>query len=1148
VNGPLLAMQEVDEFTRDTQALQHLLVANGEGNTKLIIRPYIPNINVKLSMFAHSSTFAGGQTAISSNTNQFDRIYDPITDEFIAVGHVAIEMPTNEKSYCFSYALDQHSSHGTAVGASLSVNGVGYKFSVEKAVVPYGRSGVLVIHTDASEGDSIGVTGKTDWPTLVKNDFTIDSEVHRYELPFNAQNESGMNRSGVFDADWTVTNSSTSSSPSDILEAKTQGVIKVVAVGSIVYNDDRSTYPDDKIYVPVGAVLKLKPVPTPAAEPDAPNLGWPENEPNWDNNELLSPVTYVVDTSEPRSVKFTVTCGSSSQSVTVVVIKATFTPSPVYMETGGVSIVHVRIEPEDGWKEVNFGWDKSPLTITPKNATSSEMNLTVEAMGSGLGGEGEIYALVVPYGLPPTSICGSAPVKVVKMYPLNLVDSDYPVNRRWDNTDSDETPQAPPANPDNRLTLWQYANGKAKIKIEMYGKPQAQDAFPVRWKLEKNGGGNAANWSKTEGVFATDMDESEWQDANPDSAQSAENRDFQVTAWVDFNNNSQWDAGEPHRRLYVSIGKLNKLKTWSDSNPAEFKEDSTSDDATPANPDDRLVIWQDAAKSAKLKLEQTWLSVDADGSQIKWRIDAADGWNKTTGDFSKGAQEELTWTEPVPANNREYQLVVWADKNGNDQFDAGEQRRKLCVTVATWNIQWSGDGRNGIFSGPDALMPQGSDVTLTAVSVPPYLPLPPGKPVWGGSAAGPNNNGKTTVTVKYPASGMFPVTAECFSTVTGNVISVGIDYLEYSAAGAPWRPVPVTLEVDPGAEVSFRAIPTPGAIFPPGWPIWTLDNNKISVGSSVNVPFSLDGQYSLISTCGTSKAEVSIITTNFTLNEIQNKAQIDPDFFYANDVHVVQNEAMNWRVMTNHDGMVARRAYFQVWQDLWGWDQMVASDYTGRVSDAGGVSVTIPTVGEHYAWVWKDSDGNSDLNWSREVYIQANFKVVPLRIHTFNVAVSTKVNGSTKSDVSAMLSEATMRIKRRDTAADRRACATFVMGEYSTFAPSTVNPRKPDPILRGSSDYSDLVANVTTDIRIVTAIVNSSGDEVSAGLTRLGQKSTIVLAAGHDNGVCAHEIGHGVGINGDYADGEPRGRIMWQDTSSSMDILELNSECDAYEK
>jgi hypothetical protein len=327
VNGPLLAMQEVDEFTRDTQALQHLLVANGEGNTNLIIRPYIQNINVNLAMFAHSSTFAGGQTAINSNTNQFDKIYDAVTDEFIAAGHVSIEMPTNEKSYCFSYALDQHSSHGTAVGASLSVNGVGYKFSVEKVYVPFKSLGNMKVTTEPTEGDTISIEGTIGapnvWvPSKPKPVIIINNQANLYDLNFF----SGM-KAGPFNVTWNVTGRSPEmpSFPDDVLSTTTMGVIVVVEVAHITRADTGAYCENTTINIPFGSELSFMPEPNPISWPRK----WPEGWPKWFGVGLAAesyaadgtPIA-TIDSLRVGAHPIWITCGNfSKKEVTVNVIK-----------------------------------------------------------------------------------------------------------------------------------------------------------------------------------------------------------------------------------------------------------------------------------------------------------------------------------------------------------------------------------------------------------------------------------------------------------------------------------------------------------------------------------------------------------------------------------------------------------------------------------------------------------------------------------------------------------------------------------------------------------------------------------------------------------------------------------------------------------
>ncbi|MEO5368146.1 MAG: hypothetical protein H7831_17700, partial [Magnetococcus sp. WYHC-3] len=131
--GPILAEQEVDEFTVDSSAATHVVVngATDTANTFLTMKPWIPNLVVNCSMYAHFSTFAGGATAYNLNTSDsgtvnvngdpaVELVVDPATGETQAIIRVDFEIPTDEDSYCFKASFDQHSKYGTEVGCKTT--------------------------------------------------------------------------------------------------------------------------------------------------------------------------------------------------------------------------------------------------------------------------------------------------------------------------------------------------------------------------------------------------------------------------------------------------------------------------------------------------------------------------------------------------------------------------------------------------------------------------------------------------------------------------------------------------------------------------------------------------------------------------------------------------------------------------------------------------------------------------------------------------------------------------------------------------------------------------------------------------------------------------------------------------------------------
>jgi hypothetical protein len=138
--GPLLGMQEVDEFTMETEASEHIVVngANNTGSSSLIIRPYIPALTAQFNMFASSTTFSGGTTKLTVSTDGVEPSIDPDTGETYAELAFDIEMPLEETRYCFSVFLDQQSRHGTTVSHILSCNGNACRFDI-KVVHVYER-------------------------------------------------------------------------------------------------------------------------------------------------------------------------------------------------------------------------------------------------------------------------------------------------------------------------------------------------------------------------------------------------------------------------------------------------------------------------------------------------------------------------------------------------------------------------------------------------------------------------------------------------------------------------------------------------------------------------------------------------------------------------------------------------------------------------------------------------------------------------------------------------------------------------------------------------------------------------------------------------------------------------------------------------
>ena len=98
------------------------------------MRPFIADLEVDFTMFAHRSTFHGGATAIKVFTSRdFIKSFDPVTHEHIGTYYLEIDMPPTESRYCFRVQPLQDDP--VPVGDTGGVNGYGCKVDVDTLIL-----------------------------------------------------------------------------------------------------------------------------------------------------------------------------------------------------------------------------------------------------------------------------------------------------------------------------------------------------------------------------------------------------------------------------------------------------------------------------------------------------------------------------------------------------------------------------------------------------------------------------------------------------------------------------------------------------------------------------------------------------------------------------------------------------------------------------------------------------------------------------------------------------------------------------------------------------------------------------------------------------------------------------------------------------
>jgi len=151
-SGPIVARTPVDEFTMDIMAKKHVVTfemddGSSVGTSRIVMRPYVPNLRLAFSMFASTSTFAGGARSFSINTLDvvssigepgFQQEFDLATGETNGVFEFDIEGPLDATSICFSVRAYQASSEEFAVDQGHNNNGTRCTLSVNPITMPVG--------------------------------------------------------------------------------------------------------------------------------------------------------------------------------------------------------------------------------------------------------------------------------------------------------------------------------------------------------------------------------------------------------------------------------------------------------------------------------------------------------------------------------------------------------------------------------------------------------------------------------------------------------------------------------------------------------------------------------------------------------------------------------------------------------------------------------------------------------------------------------------------------------------------------------------------------------------------------------------------------------------------------------------------------
>ena len=107
----------------------------------------------------------------------------------------------------------------------------------------------------------------------------------------------------------------------------------------------------------------------------------------------------------------------------------------------------------------------------------------------------------------------------------------------------------------NTLYLCESTNGTAEMTIQGWWQPVGVHSNWLRYEIMQTNDAPTVQWTPPSGIFATNSISVTW----TNTASGETNREFIVRGWFDCNMNGGYDADEPHRMLYVTVLKVEKI-------------------------------------------------------------------------------------------------------------------------------------------------------------------------------------------------------------------------------------------------------------------------------------------------------------------------------------------------------------------------------------------------------------------------------------------------------------------------------------------------------------------------------------------------------------------------------------------------------------
>ncbi len=449
----------------------------------------------------------------------------------------------------------------------------------------------------------------------------------------------------------------------------------------------------------------------------------------------------------------------------------------------------------------------------------------------------------------------------------------------------------------------------------------------------------------------------------------------------------------------------------------------------------------------------------------------------------------------------------------------------------------------------------GDTITITATPTP-LSTWPNYQPIWTNASA-TATPGEATFPIDSVSSTANGTTVTAFcgsSSVAIKIVVVGVEKIQYKLGTDSYADAPNELVVAKGADVTFKAIQTPSGVdWPDGTPEWSGSSGASGTGEEKEVGFdtasSTPTDYKeVIANCGDSEETVNVVVVDLSQLSVDAKRTSNPTeltYPVKSGEHFECGGTFQFDLNLN-DGTYTWPQPIKMGAEIWELEllhEQIASGTGISITYTFGDAATTHDDGECLTRFYFDNNtsGDSKTGSDDPKLDTSRYLVKDLKEHSLTFAHSSAVSptiagGPDYAGVSADQSE---RILQKDATDDWRATGKFTVSSIGSVVPemdTSVTPNEDRDAFRyvhGSflnldidhfGDIAYYQSKSPADIYVVDEIEMYNTSYVL-------QKSLAGVCFYHTDAIfidqeyfttsyptLAHEMGHRLGITGDYTD------------------------------